>query len=62
MLSSEKSGFLTIESSFEFYRAVKNYVPAIKCVFVSNEDVFEEPKNMEQESILIRETLKIYKI
>ena len=62
MLSSKKSGFLTIESPFEFYRAVKNYVPAIKCVFVSNEDVFEEPENMEQESIPIRETLKIYRI
>ena len=57
-----KSGFLTIDSPFEFYQAVKNYVPAIKCVYVSNEDVFEEPENMEQESIPIRETLKIHKI
>ena len=27
-----KSGFLIIDSPFEFYQAVKNYVPAIKCV------------------------------
>ena len=46
-----KSGFLTIDSPFEFYQTVKNYVRAIKCVYVSNEDVFEEPENMEQESI-----------
>ena len=57
-----KSGFLTIDSPFEFYQAVKNYVPAIKCVYVSNEDIFEEPENMEQESIPIRETLKSHKI
>ena len=40
----------------------QNYVLAIKCVDVFNEDVFEEPENMEQESIPIRETLKIHKI
>ena len=57
-----KSGFLTIDSPFEFYQSVKNYVPAIKCVYVSNENVFEEPENMEQESIKIRETLKIHKL
>ena len=62
VLQKVKSGFLTIDSPFEFYQAVKNYVPAIKCVYVSNEDVFEEPENMEQESIPIRETLKIHKI
>ena len=57
-----KSGFLTIDSPFEFYQAIKNYVPAIKCVYISNEDVFDEPENMEQEFIPIRETLKIHKI
>ena len=57
-----KSVFLTIDSLFEFYQAVKNYFPAIKCVYVSHEDVFEEPENMEQESIPIRETLKVRKI
>ena len=57
-----KSGFLAIDSPFEFYQAVKNYVPAIKYVYVSNENVFEEPENMEQESIKIRETLKIHKL
>ena len=57
-----KSGFSTIDSPFEFYHAVKNNVPAIKCVYVSNEDVFEEPENLEQESIPIRETFKIHKI
>ena len=57
-----KPGFLTIDSSFEFYQAVKNYVPVIKCVYVSNKDVFEEPENMERESIPIREILKIHKI
>ena len=56
-----KSGFLTIESPFEFYQAVKNYVPAIKCVYVPD-DIFEEPENMEQESIAIREILKIRKL
>ena len=54
-----KSGFLTIDLSFEFYQAVKNYVPTIKWVYVSNDEVFE-PENMEQESIPIRETLKIH--
>ena len=29
-----KSRFLTIHSPFEFYQAVKNYVPAIKYVYV----------------------------
>ena len=29
-----KSGFLTIHLPFEFYQAVKNYVPAIKYVYV----------------------------
>ena len=52
-----KSGFLAIDSAFEFYQAVKNYVPAIKYIYVSN-----EPENMEQESIPIRESLKIHKI
>ena len=49
---------MTIDSPFEFYQAVS----AIKCVYVSNEDVFKEPENMEHESIPIRETLKIHKI
>ena len=53
---------MTINSPFEFYQAVKNHVPAIKCVYVSIEDIFEEPENMEQESIPIRETLKSHKI
>ena len=57
-----KSGFLSIDSPFKFYQSVENYVPTIKCVYVSNEDVFEEPENMDQESIPIRETLKIHKI
>ena len=57
-----KSGFLTIDSPFQFYEAVKTYVPAIKCAYLSSEDVFEEPENMEQESKPIIDTLKIHKI
>ena len=55
-----KSGFLTVEWPFEFYQTVKNYDPVIKYAYVSNEDVYEEPENMEQESIMIREILKIF--
>ena len=47
---------MTIDSPFEFHQAVKNYVAAITCVYVSNEDVFKELENIEPESIPIRET------
>ena len=57
-----KSGFLTIYTPFQFYQAVTEYVSSIKCVYLSEEDVLEEPDNMDQESKPIGKTLRIHKV
>ena len=45
-----KSGFVTIDSPFEFHQAILKFVPSIKSVYLPDTDVLNEPKNIGQES------------
>ena len=42
-----KSGFVTIDSPFEFHQAMLKFVPSIKSVYVPDTDVLNEPENIE---------------
>ena len=55
----EKSSFLTIHTPSEFHQVVLKYVnlPAIKSIYLAENDVLEEPKNMDQEVKPFVETL-----
>ena len=55
-----KSGFVTIDSPFEFHQVILKFVPSIKSVHLSDTDVMNEPENIEQESKNIPETLNVY--
>ena len=57
-----KSGFVTIDSPFEFHQAILKFVPSIKSVYLPDTDVLNEPENIEQESKKITETLKIHHV
>ena len=57
-----KSGLVTINSPFEFYESVKNFVPSIHSIYLPDNEVIVEPKNIEQESKKIPETLQIHYI
>ena len=57
-----KSGFVTIDSAFEFQKAILKFVPSIKNVSLPDTDVLNEPENIEQESKKITETLKIHHV
>ena len=57
-----KSGFVTIDSPFEFHQAILKFVPSIKSVYLPDTDVLNEPENIEQESKKIPETLKVHHV
>ena len=57
-----KSGFVTIDSPFEFHQAIVKFVPWIKSVYLPDTDVLNEPENIEQESKKIPETLKVHHV
>ena len=51
-----KSGFVTIDSPFEFRQAILKFFPSIRSVFLIDTDALNEPENIEQESKKIQET------
>ena len=55
-----KSGFVTIDSPFEFHQAILKFVPSIKSVYLPDTNVLNEPENIEQESKKIPETFKVH--
>ena len=55
-----KSGFVTIDSPFEFHQAILKFVPSIKRVYLSDTNVLNEPENIEQKFKKIPETLKVH--
>ena len=57
-----KSGFVTIDSPFEFHQAILKFVPSIKSVYLPDTDVLNEPENIKQESKKIPETLKVHHV
>ena len=57
-----KSGFVTIDSPFEFHQAILTFVPSIKSVYLPETDVLNEPENIEQESKKIPETPKVHHV
>ena len=57
-----RSGFVTIDSPFEFHQAILKVVPSIKSVYLPDTDVLNEPENIEQESKKIPETLKVHHV
>ena len=57
-----KSGFVTIDSPFEFHQAILKFVPSIKSVYLPDTDVLNEPENIEQESKNTLETLKVHHV
>ena len=57
-----KSGFVTIDSPFEFHQAILKFVPSIKSVYLPDTDVLNEPENIEQESKKIPEILKVHHV
>ena len=57
-----KSGFVTIDSPFEFHQAIVKFVTWIKSVYLPDTDVLNEPENIEQESKKIPETLKVHHV
>ena len=57
-----KSGFVTIDSLFEFHQALLKVAPSSKSVYLPNTDVLNEPENIEQESKKIPETLKVHHV
>ena len=57
-----KSGFVTIDSPFEFHQAILKFVPSIKSVYLPDTDVLNEPENIEQESKKIPEALKVHNV
>lgn len=57
-----KSGFLTIKSPFEFHEAVLKYVKGIVSIYISDDDVLNEPENIEHEAKAIENTLKIHRV
>ena len=57
-----KSGFVTIDSPFEFHQAILKFVPSIKSVYLPDTDVLNEPENIEQESKKIPETLQVHHV
>ena len=57
-----KSGFVTIDSPFEFHQAILKVAPSSKSVYLPNTDVLNEPENIEQESKKIPETLKVHHV
>ena len=54
-----KSGFVTIDSPFEFHQAILKFVPSIKGFYLPDTDVLNEPENIEQKSKNTPETLKV---
>ena len=57
-----KSGFVTIDSPFEFHQAILKFVPSIKSVYLPDTNVLNEPENIEQESKKIPETLQVHHV
>ena len=57
-----KSGFVMIDSPFEFHQAILKFVPSIKSVYLPDTDVLNEPENIEQESKKIPETLQVHRV
>ena len=53
-----KSGFVTLDSPFEFHQAILIFDPSIKRVYLPDIDVLNDSENMEQESKKIPETPK----
>ena len=43
-----KSGFVAIDSLFEFHQTILKFVASIKSVFLPDTDVLNEPENIEQ--------------
>ena len=56
------SGFVTIDSPFEFHQAILKFVPSIKSVYSPGINFLNEPENIKQESKKIPETLKIHHV
>ena len=57
-----KSGFVTIDSLFEFHQVILKFVPSIKSVYLPHSDVLNEAEDIEQESKKILESLKIHHV
>ena len=53
-----KSGFVTLDSPFEFHQAILIFDPSIERVYLPDIDVLNDSENMEQESKKIPETPK----
>ena len=43
-----ESGFVTIDSPFEFHQSILKFVPSLKSVYLPDTDVLNEPENIEQ--------------
>ena len=57
-----KSGFVTIDSPFEFRQAILKFFPSIRSVFLIDTDALNEPENIKQESKKIQETFKVHHV
>ena len=57
-----KSGFVMIDSPFEFHQAIQKIVPLIKSVYLPDTDVLNEHENIEQESKKIPGTRKVHHV
>ena len=57
-----KSGFVTIDSPFQFHQTILKFVLSVKSVYVPDADVLNEPENIEQLSKKILETLKLHHV
>ena len=62
IICKAKSGFVTIDSPFEFHQAILHFVASIKSVYLPATDVLNEPENIKQESKKIPETLKVHRM
>ena len=62
MFRKVKSGFVTIDSPFDFYQAILKFVLSIKSFYSPDTDVLNEPENIERESKKIPETLKVHHV
>ena len=57
-----KSGFVMIDSPFEFHQVILKFVSSIKSVYLPHSDVLNEAEDIEQESKKILESLKIHHV
>ena len=57
-----KSGLVTIYTPAEFHQAVTKFLPAIKCIYLSDKELLKEPENIDHESKAIAKTLQVHKV